>query len=180
MLAKWYINYIRFVIKTSKIDYDVPEIASNSIIGFWHGDSLLMNLILEHYSTKKQKIRVVVTEDARGEYIEKMIQYFGGDTLRLGDGARIRKGIKSLYEVCKEDEILCLALDGPLGPAHVPKEISFKLAKKFKKPFYLVEVNCSKAIILWRRWDHYKIMLPFSKIRFTIRPYRKEETKEEE
>ena len=55
LLSNVYISYLRLIWKTSDIEYE-GEIKdfTNSIIGFWHGDSYVMNLAIKNL---RQKVR---------------------------------------------------------------------------------------------------------------------------
>ena len=69
LLSKVYISYLRLIWKTSSIEYE-GEINdfSNCIIGFWHGDSYVMNLAINKLISKDIDLQVVVTADKRRLY----------------------------------------------------------------------------------------------------------------
>lgn len=146
------------------------------IVGFWHEDSYTMNLILKEWNgaagasaclhrEKNPGMQVVVTADKRGDYIEAMLNRYGASALRLGDGMRMRSGMKALTDAANAaGSGLAVALDGPLGPRREPKKLAFFLAEEGEKRFSGVHLRYGGCLRLLRRWDHYAIPLPFTKI----------------
>ena len=146
------------------------------IVGFWHEDSYAMNLVLKEWNEaagasaclhreKDPGMQVVVTADKRGDYIESMLSRCGASALRLGDGMRMRGGMKALTDAANAPgRGLAVALDGPLGPRREPKKLAFFLAREGKKRMSGVHVRYRGCLRLWRRWDRYAIPLPFTKI----------------
>lgn len=171
LIGKLYIGYLELVAKTSKIDVVFSEKADvkNSIIGFYHGDSYAMNLLMRAINDEKLKASIVVTADERGNYIEKILNYYNMKALRMPDGIRMKSFLRELKEESKkENETLVVSLDGPLGPLHEPKKIGFMISNYSQKEFLGVKLDVTRKIRLTRRWDKYMIPLPFSKMRFTI------------
>ncbi|MEG0132758.1 MAG: hypothetical protein RR891_00970 [Clostridium sp.] len=172
IIQKLYIVYIELVYKTSNIEFNRDEvnekILRNCILGFWHGDSYVMNLFMKKILEDNIRIKVVVTEDKRGDYIEGIINNYGGEALRMPDGVRMKGFLKELKAESRiEESTLGIAMDGPLGPLHDPKKIGFMLSKEGGKAFVGIKVKLSSRISLVKRWDKYQIPLPFTKISFT-------------
>lgn len=171
-IIKLYILYIEFVARTSQITLSSSlslNDLGDKIIGFWHGDSLSMNLLLRTFKFKNTPTHVIVTKDARGDYIESILNYYQATALRLPDGIALRGFFKDLLATSKQpSSTLCIALDGPLGPYQEPKKLAPKLAYESQKEFWLVKVSYSHKLSLHKRWDHYAIPLPFSHITFTL------------
>lgn len=158
--------YLGFVAKTSRIDIQNQEHFRNNIMmGFWHGDSFTMQLLLRQLSRKFKGIKVIITSDTRGNYIDGMLKPYGAEAVRMPDGLRIRHFLEALQRVGKDEEgVLAGALDGPTGPIHRPKKLLFKLAESAQKEMVCVSFQYSRVLRLWKRWDKYAIPLPFSSI----------------
>lgn len=170
-ISKVYIKYLELVYKTSKIEIKLNngDIVKNSIIGFWHGDSYVMNLLMKELSKEEIDVAVVVTADKRGDYIEETLNYYNMRALRMPDGIKMKYFLRELNdESKKENSTLVISLDGPLGPLHEPKKIGFKLANTSEKNFLATKIEIKRKITLTRRWDNYIIPLPFSEIKFSI------------
>lgn len=170
-IGRLYIGYLELVAKTSKIEVDFLDKADikNCILGFYHGDSYVMNLLMRALKEGKLKASIVVTADTRGNYIEKIINYYNMNALRMPDGIKMKSFLRELKEESKkENETLVVSLDGPLGPLHEPKKIGFMLSNHSQKQFLGVKLDITRKVRLNRRWDKYIIPLPFSKMKFTI------------
>ncbi|MBE5965701.1 MAG: hypothetical protein E7255_01805 [Lachnospiraceae bacterium] len=145
------------------------RIRTNTMLGYWHGDSCCMQLVLRKIAKKQDRLHVIVTADKRGDVIEKMITPYKAKALRLPDGLKMRPFFKELLTFAKTEEgILAAALDGPLGPRHEPKRLLFLLASEAQKPVICVHFQYKRIIRLKRRWDQYVIPLPFCKITAVI------------
>ena len=167
LLSNVYISYLRLIWKTSDIEYE-GEIKdfTNSIIGFWHCDSYVMNLAINKLISKDIDLKVVVTADKRGDYIENILNYYGGKALRMPDGIKMKGFLKELKtESKKKNGTLAIALDGPLGPFHEPKKIAPLLSNESGKELIGFKIDYSNKISLNKRWDKYSIPLPFTRIR---------------
>jgi lysophospholipid acyltransferase (LPLAT)-like uncharacterized protein len=135
------------------------------MVGYWHGDSCCAQLLLQQLSLKKNKIKVIVTADKRGDTIEKMINRHGGEAIRLPDGLKMRPFFKELRLGSKaRGEILAASLDGPLGPLHEPKKLLFLLASQADKEMVYLHFQYRNVLRLENRWDRYAIPLPFCRI----------------
>lgn len=166
MLSKIFYLYLKILEKTVKIQWQFPErFKTNQVIGFWHEDSFIMNLILKKVSEKGEKVAVLVTGDGRGDYIQYTVEKCGGETIRMGYGFRNIGLLRDILNHLDEQKnSVAIAMDGPLGPRHVPKKTTFFLSEHGKAPLVGVTLDYSGKIILSHRWDHYRIPLPFSKI----------------
>ncbi|MGU8959499.1 hypothetical protein ACV3VX_15845 [Clostridium perfringens] len=179
VVKRVYNGYLNFVLKTSTVSFENfyeidDEIMDNCILGFWRENSYSMNLLLKklnrYYKVKKNQeldVNVVVTDDSRGEYIEYILNSYGANALKMPDDIHKKEFIKELREKSKEDSLVALALDGPIGPLHEPKKIAFSLAKDSNKPFVGIKVRHSKKLKLKNKSDNYGIPLPFTKIQFS-------------
>ena len=181
-ISKIFILYIETVARTSRItvngDVDYYKLR-NSIIGFWHGESFGLNLLMREIQDEGRKMKVVVTRDSRGNYIEEMLKNYGIGALRMPDGIRMKSFLRKLKaEGSQENNTVGIALDGPLGPYREPKKIAFMLSNEGNKPCILVKGEYSRKITLKKRWDNYIIPLPFSKANFTLVNYGIVEKKE--
>lgn len=160
-----FLAYLKLLKRTVKIKWQAREIAlGGQIFGFWHGDSLSMNLLLEDIYKTAGEVNVIVTKDRRGDYIEEMLESCRGKAIRVSDGKASFHKLREIEREFKErNESLAVALDGPLGPRHVPKKLAFYLSEKTGKRFTAITLSYSGCIHL-KRWDAYAVPLPFSTV----------------
>lgn len=166
MLSKIFHLYLKILEKTVTIEWQFPErFQTNQVVGFWHEDSFIMNLVLKKVTEKGEKVSVLVTGDGRGDYIQYMLEKCGGEAIRMGYGfcnAGLLRDI--LHHLIEQKNSIAIAMDGPLGPRHLPKKTTFFLSEQGGVPLIGVTLDYSGKIVLSHRWDHYRIPLPFTKI----------------
>ena len=170
IMSKIYVAYIEIVALTSKVTIDKEfdsERIKNSIVSSWHGDSFAMNFLLREFSNEKNVLYGVTNSSWRGQFIAEMMHTYGGKSVRMPSGIKMKGYLTKLKEVSKiENSSIYITLDGPDGPVREPKKIGFMLSNESGKKLLLVDVTYSRKVIL-RRWDKYAIPLPFGKIYFT-------------
>lgn len=173
-ILQWlFTRYLSLIDHTVKIIWDEENRYGDSqIFGFWHEDSFFMNLVLEKLSYKTTPVDVIVTADARGNYIENMVRRCGGNALRVPDGykafAALKKIVRDTYE---KTHSIAVALDGPLGPRHEPKKLAFYLSEHADEEFVGISLSYSFCLRLTRRWDKYVIPLPFTTVTVAVKNY---------
>lgn len=173
ILVHLFSGYLKLLKKTISLQWFEDDVCGNSqIFGFWHEDSLFMNVVLSELSKQTNPVDVIVTADRRGDYIEKMIEQSGGHALRVRDGAAGFKALKTIIQKAYETtHSLAVALDGPLGPRHEPKKLAFYLAEQAQEDFVGISVAYSNCLRLRWRWDKYAIPLPFSTVTVAAHNY---------
>ena len=166
ILCRLFYGYLKCLEKTVRIQYQQPEQFSfHNIVGFWHEDSFAMNLVLQNISRQGGDVSVLVTADERGEYIQYLLEKSGGKAVRIGYGFCNAGTLKEILKSLEEDaRSVAIAMDGPLGPRHIPKKLTYFLSEKSNTRLAGVTLSYSRKISLRNRWDHYHIPLPFSRI----------------
>ena len=173
-ILQWlFTKYLVLIDRTVKIEWHEENTYGDSqIFGFWHEDSFFMNLVLENLSRKTTPVDVIVTADARGNYIEHMINKCGGSALRVPDGYRAFAALKRIVQNSYEKtHSIAVALDGPLGPRHEPKKLAFYLSEHAEQEFVGISISYSSCIRLTHRWDKYVIPLPFTRVSVAVKNY---------
>lgn len=171
MLEQIFDWYLCMVEKTCKMEIEQDALleGERSVLGFWHGDSCAMNLLLRRIQKKGRSAEVIVTADKRGNVIEYLIQKRGGRAIRMNDGVGIRTGLRQLEaDAHSEVNWLGCALDGPLGPEYQAKKLAFYLAEEAGRKVVCCHVAYSYYLSLFWRWDHYAVPLPFTRIKVKL------------
>lgn len=169
IISKTMYGYISFVYKTSRINkIGFDEFNSKNrekvVFLFWHGDSFSL-----YPAFKKNPLYIITTKDRRGDFISETCHSFGYKTFRLPDnpdgGTYIHKIVDTMNN---NDADMAIALDGPLGPNHEPKYFTIALSYLLKKNIVPVTIEVKNKIEIKKRWDNFKIPLPFTKINITF------------
>lgn len=174
LMNRLFYGYLKFLEKTVRIQWEQPEqFRGHHVVGFWHEDSFAMNLALAKVTGAGGHMSVLVTGDSRGDHIEYLIQRCKGKAIRMGYGFCDMGTLRDILNELKEtDKSVAIAMDGPLGPRHIPKKMTYFLSEKSKTPLLGVTLQYSHKISLKGRWDHYRIPLPFSKLIIRMDDYR--------
>lgn len=158
--------YLELVARTSTINIQGEQaLLGDKIAGYWHGDSYTCQLLVRHMKRKGENVTVLITADRRGDYIKEMLQKYEGNVVRAHDGFGMRDAYKDIIHHAKEQKgAFATSFDGPLGPYHEPKKLVFFLAQQAEKDLLYLQFEYSHCITLKKRWDQYKIPLPFTTI----------------
>lgn len=158
-------GYLKLLEKTVRIEWQQPECYKcHNVVGFWHEDSFAMNLALRRLAGDAA-VSVLVTPDGQGETIRYLLKKCGKEVVRIGYGFCNAGTLKEILESLKDQRrSVAIAMDGPFGPRHIPKKLTYFLSEKSRTELVGVTVSYSGEITLSGQWDHCHIPLPFSKI----------------
>ncbi len=162
----WALKYLQIVKKLGKFEIkNFERIQPDTMLGFWHGDTYLVYMVLEKIMEVHDNVKAIVTSNPRGEYIESIIGAMGAKAIRLPDGMAMFPMFRALKAESKEPGlILAASFDGPTGPLHEPKKLLFLLAKEAEKKVTYIRIEAKWVIRMKRRWDQYIFPLPFARI----------------
>ena len=136
------------------------------IFVFWHGQLLP----LVHYH-RQEGIVVLVSEHADGEYITRIIERNGFETVRGSSRRGATKGLKGLIRAARAGNDLALTPDGPKGPLGAFKPGALAVAQLTGLPIIPLAVGASAG---WRlgSWDGFLVPKPLSRVRLEYLPAR--------
>jgi lysophospholipid acyltransferase (LPLAT)-like uncharacterized protein len=118
---------------------DAEKKAGNVIACFWHGRLLLMP-----FAVKAARAKVLISRHRDGEFIARVIRFFGLGTVR---GSHRKGGVSSIREMItaiREGWTIAITPDGPKGPKYRVKEGLIELAKLSQKPILPVTYGARK------------------------------------
>lgn len=113
--------------------------AGSVIACFWHGRLLLMP-----FAVKGARAKVLISRHRDGEFIARVIRFFGLGTVR---GSHRKGGVTSIREMIaatKEGWTIAITPDGPKGPKQKIKEGLIELARISQKPIFPVAYGARK------------------------------------
>jgi lysophospholipid acyltransferase (LPLAT)-like uncharacterized protein len=162
-----YAGYLRFVCATCKMTqqgwFGFRESGEKVVFGFWHGASYCMYPQMQHTGTA-----IITTINRRGDFVKGIGEKFGYIPFRLPDDENQASG--DIRRLIKEtaNSHTAVAMDGPLGPYHIPKRFLFTIAYLSKKRIVPLTISAKRVIRLTKRWDKFIIPLPFSELTVTF------------
>jgi lysophospholipid acyltransferase (LPLAT)-like uncharacterized protein len=118
---------------------EVRKETGSLIACFWHGRLLLMP-----FAVKGVKAKVLISRHRDGEFIARVIRFFGLGTVR---GSHRKGGVASIREMIaavKEGWTIAITPDGPKGPRYRIKEGLVELARISRKPILPVAYGARK------------------------------------
>jgi len=137
------ISLIKITSKISHIDskpsYELWDRGENSIVCFWHGRLLMMP-----FANRRGKGKVLISRHRDGEFIARIIKYFGLDSIR---GSYRKGSISSLREILsdlKNGFDVAITPDGPKGPRYVVKNGIIELGRLTGKTIIPITYSASK------------------------------------
>jgi len=181
--------YIKFVGKTSKIDFfnddEFAKIKSDKtkgfIYAFWHGRQLPII-----YTHRNQNIVVMVSRSKDGDIMANILSRFGFETIRGSTeryNGKLRGGTEVLINAIKllsSGKRIIITPDGPIGPERKLQPGVVYAALKTKTPIVPIGIFVKRKIII-KTWDSYFIPLPFNHICiFHGKPYYVDNSKPEQ
>ena len=172
ILSRILICYIDLVYYTSRITIkgNIGLLGINKekyIFGYWHGDTFALYPLMKKIKDDV-KFVIITTENIRGNYIDFTCKHYNYLTFRLPDGPVQGNLIFKMRKFLKNEYDLALALDGPMGPIYEPKLLVFKLAEFLNRKIIPINVKVFRKYIIKKRWDRYKLLLPFNHIEYFI------------
>lgn len=170
ILSRLFLAYLIMVDKTSKITYKNVELLKvNSVVGFWHEDSFIAQLVLRQLEPINQKATVLVTGKWRGNVIAEIVEHFKGEPFRVSYEGKTVDQFKMLFQKARADAgHMVMAFDGPKGPRHQVKKVAYLLASKNKRRLVGLKIRYRHKIRIRHRWDKYAIPLLFNRITIEI------------
>jgi lysophospholipid acyltransferase (LPLAT)-like uncharacterized protein len=126
------------------------------IYAIWH-----QNTFFPLFLHRSEDISMFVDNSINGKIFRVVLELLGYSPIPL-DKAPARSMVKMRIKL-REKHNVCMAVDGPNGPALIPKDGTKWLTQLTGVPTTAMNVHYSRAITLVWRWDKYQIPVPFSR-----------------
>ncbi|TVP55291.1 MAG: DUF374 domain-containing protein [Gemmatimonadales bacterium] len=154
----------RFELRGEEHIRRLRESGTPFIFAFWHAQ--LLPLAHHH---RNEGIVVLVSQHKDGEYIARVIERRGFETVRGSSTRGGVQGLKGLIRAARSGHDLGITPDGPRGPACEVKRGALIAAQLSGLPILPMAAGASRA---WRlnSWDRFMIPSPFSRIRIHYGP----------
>jgi lysophospholipid acyltransferase (LPLAT)-like uncharacterized protein len=129
------------------------------VVALMHGELLPAGLL-----ARGRPMLPMVSQSRDGEIIAGALTVFGFPLVRGGSSRGGAEALRRAEEGLTRGLSPVLAVDGPRGPAGVPKPGALRLAVSARRPIVVVRVAASRA---WRArsWDRLMVPWPFTTVR---------------
>ncbi|MEO0278895.1 MAG: lysophospholipid acyltransferase family protein [candidate division WOR-3 bacterium] len=112
---------------------------------------------------RKSGIYIMVSPSRDGDFIAKILEFFGFCTVRTSMFKRKIGGLKDVVRILSNGERLAVLVDGPRGPRYSVPEGFVNFVKKLNVPLVPLTVEYNR-FIEFNSWDRFRLPLPFSKV----------------
>lgn len=136
--------------------------AGPAVLALWHGELAALSLL-----HRDAGLRPLISQSDDGERLTSLLLRWGFSPIR---GSSSRGGLQALrgaLHALTAGARVVVAVDGPRGPAGVPKRGADALATR--APLWIARVRAKPAVRA-PTWDHQLIPLPFARVVVTLRP----------
>ena len=127
------------------------------IYSFWH-----RAVFPAAWIWRRQKIAVMVSRSFDGEYIARIIEYFGFTAVRGSSSRGGAEALLGMKAVLEQGETVAFTIDGPRGPRYLAKPGPVRLSKITGLPMAAFYVALNNPWVL-NTWDRFMIPKPFSR-----------------
>ncbi|MBN1254591.1 MAG: lysophospholipid acyltransferase family protein [Deltaproteobacteria bacterium] len=127
------------------------------IYAFWHNQQLLAAYFFRNFG-----IRVLVSRSRDGDYITRVLEYFGFRTVRSSTSSGKVNALRGLVRELKDGHHVAITPDGPRGPVYRAQPGVVFLGALSGHAVVPFGCASSRAWQL-RSWDRFEIPKPFSK-----------------
>jgi lysophospholipid acyltransferase (LPLAT)-like uncharacterized protein len=117
------------------------------------------------FAYKGTGAKVLISRHRDGEFITRIIRYFGLGTVRGSYGKRSVSQVRQMLAELKQGTDIAITPDGPKGPRHQIKQGLVELARLAQKPIVPVTYSASKKKV-FHSWDRFLLPCPFSRVFF--------------
>lgn len=166
--------WILYALSRHRFYIDDKIFKQNFIIGFWHGEILMLPILFLRYfkprikkqdKKRAQNFHIIFSQHLDAEPMAKLCGYFGLKKLR---GSSFKGGLKVLIDslhLLKQGYDVGIVPDGPRGPCHSIADGIIAISQKAHIPIVPLRVKCS-AYWQLKTWDKFIIPKPFCVIEF--------------
>lgn len=127
------------------------------IYAFWH-----RCVFPATWFFRDQRIAVLTSRSADGEYIARVIERFGYLAVRGSSSRGAVAGLIGMHRAWQEGRAVAFTIDGPRGPRYVAKPGPLSLARKTGAPIVAFHIALDHPWTL-RSWDAFMVPRPFSR-----------------
>ncbi len=150
---------------TCRIRWENKDIYQNAlesnkpfILSMWHNSCTIAAWVL-----RDSKITVMISDSKDGEYVSRLANYFGIQTIRGSSSSGSEKAVRSALRVLARKKPIAITPDGPRGPRYKMKSGALWFAASSKSPIIPLHIESSRQWV-FNSWDKHRFPKPFSTI----------------
>ncbi len=150
----------RVTIHNQEHCFHAEEKDKTAIATFWHYSIIYVLYHMRHYSGT-----AMVSASRDGEYIARLAEQFGFDTVRGSRNNKSVEGLKAMLRAVRNGSNAAIVADGSQGPPRIVQAGCILLASRTGAPV-LPLIYAASSYFTIHSWDRTIIPKPFSRIDF--------------
>jgi hypothetical protein len=140
--------------------FKAEEKDKKGIASFWH-----YSIIYILYHMRRYSATAMVSASKDGEYIARLAEKFGFETVRGSKNKKSVEGLKAMLRAIQNGSSAAIVADGSQGPPRVVQAGALLLASRTGVPIIPMVFSASNYFTI-NSWDRTIIPKPFSRIDF--------------
>ena len=157
-LMRLWFGSCRVTIHNPEHCFHAEEKDKTAIATFWHYSIIFVLYQMRHYSGT-----AMVSASRDGEYIARLAEQFGFDTVRGSRNNKSVEGLKAMLRAVRNGSNAAIVADGSQGPPRIVQAGSLLLASRTGAPI-LPMVYAASSYFTIHSWDRTIIPKPFSRV----------------
>lgn len=158
-LAYLFVRGLSFTYRFEQIGDHVKPNEENYIFALWH-----QNIISALTAYKDTPHAMIISPSKDGELVANACRKFGHYPVRGSSSRQGSSALKGMISKLRSNIPGAITVDGPKGPAHIPKKGIFELAYLAKAPIVPLTLVPQSYWSINSAWDKFRIPKPFTKI----------------
>jgi hypothetical protein len=159
LMRVWF-RSCRVTIHNEENCFKAEEEDKKGIASFWH-----YSIIYILYHMRKYSATAMVSASKDGEYLARLAEKFGFETVRGSKNTKGVEGLKAMLRAMLNGSSAAIVADGSQGPPRVVQAGALLLASRTGAPIIPMVFSASNYFTI-NSWDRTIIPKPFSRIDF--------------
>ncbi len=159
-LMRLWFSSCRVTLHNQENCFKAEEKEKNGIASFWH-----YSIIYTLYHMRKYSATAMVSASRDGEYLARLAEKFGFETVRGSRNNKGVEGLKAMLRAVRNGNSAAIVADGSQGPPRIVQPGAILLASRTGVPIIPMIWAASKYFTI-NSWDRTIIPKPFSRIDF--------------
>ena len=128
------------------------------VLSMWHNCCTIAAWVM-----KNSKVTVMISDSKDGEYVSRLANSFGINTIRGSSSSGSEKAIRAALRLLAQKKAIAITPDGPRGPRYKMKSGVLWFSASSKSPIIPLHIESSRQ---WefKSWDKHCFPKPFSTI----------------
>jgi len=159
LMRVWF-RSCRVTIHNEENCFKAEEKDKKGIASFWH-----YSIVYILYHMRKYSATAMVSASKDGEYIARLAETFGFETVRGSKNNKGVEGLKAMLRAILNGSSAAIVADGSQGPPRIVQAGTLLLASRTGAPIIPMVFSASNYFTI-NSWDRTIIPKPFSRIDF--------------